>query len=222
MSENRTCHIVGAGDFCARSLTARPGDFVIAADGGYSRLSAAGVTPDLLLGDFDSLERVPELPEVLRYPKIKDDTDMMLAVRLGLERGFRRFCLYGGTGGRLDHTLANLQTLRYLSERDCEAFLIDPRSAASCLSGGSSLSFPAGMRGFVSVFAQGGPARGVRIRGLMYSLEDAELHCDMPLGVSNEFLDGPASVSVSEGCLLVWWQTEPGQALPELRLEAGT
>ena len=111
------CYIFGAGDF--DGLEERPGaeDYVIAADGGYTTCRRAGVEPQLLLGDFDSLAEVPALPHVERVPVEKDDTDMMLAIKRGLERGETLFHLYGGMGGqRTDHTVANLQALLYLAD----------------------------------------------------------------------------------------------------------
>ena len=75
------------------------------------------------VGDFDSLGQVPEGENIVRHPVMKDDTDMMLAVKLGLERGYTRFHIYGGMGGRTDHTIANIQTLAYIAGRGASAFL---------------------------------------------------------------------------------------------------
>ena len=93
------------------SLCPHPGaqDFLIAADKGYEALEAYGVPPNLVVGDFDSLGRRPNHPNVVQLPAAKDDTDMVYAQREGLDRGYRRFVLLGGVGGRLEHTLANLQ-----------------------------------------------------------------------------------------------------------------
>ena len=118
------CYIFGAGDF--DGLEERPGaeDYVIAADGGYTACRRAGVEPQLLLGDFDSLAEVPALPHVERVPVEKDDTDMMLAVKRGLERGETLFHLYGGMGGqRTDHTVANFQALLYLADHGARGWL---------------------------------------------------------------------------------------------------
>ena len=112
-----TCYIAGAGDFTARGFAPGPEDLVLAADGGYRALYRLGTTPDLLLGDFDSLGDVPlpaNLP-VLRFPVRKDDTDTGLALRYGLEQGFLDFALYGCAGGRVDHLLANLQSMARVS-----------------------------------------------------------------------------------------------------------
>ena len=112
----RTCCIFGAGDYGAMPRPELDGRcFLIAADGGYGQLKQWGMSPHLAVGDFDSLGRVPEDVEVVRHPVRKDDTDMMLAVQEGLARGCGRFLIYGGLGGRLDHTLANLHILAFLA-----------------------------------------------------------------------------------------------------------
>lgn len=196
------CHIVGAGEFDAQSFCPGPGDFVIAADAGYRSLMERNLTPHLVVGDFDSLGKIPEGDQVIRLPVEKDDTDMMAALRLGVERGFREFRLWGGTGGRMDHTLANLQSLVWLSQRGCRGRLMDRNWTAFAVTDGT-LRFGAAHRGTVSVFCVGDRAAGVWLRGLKYPLEDAVLTCDFPLGVSNAFTGVESSITVGQGTLLV-------------------
>jgi len=98
------CYIAGAGEFVENELPIAS-DFVIAADGGYTELVGRGIVPDLVVGDFDSLGTAPDHPNIVFSPVEKDDTDMMLAVRQGLDRGYMSFIINGGVGGRLDHTL---------------------------------------------------------------------------------------------------------------------
>lgn len=200
------CYIVGARPL-EPGLCPRPEaeDLVIAADGGYAGLMAAGVIPNLVVGDFDSLGAPPEHPEVVVLPQVKDDTDMIYAARQGLERGYRRFVLLGGMGGRLDHTVANLQTLDWLAGQGARAVLAGEGAAAAALRRGS-LTFPGEMAGYVSVFCSSGTARGVDLSGLKYQLEDADLVGDFPLGVSNEFIGQPARIRVEEGSLLILWE----------------
>ena len=124
--ENRICYVVGA---MSLSLSLRPcpapGDYVIAADRGYDSLMAYGVNPDLVVGDFDSLGEVPNHPNVIQLPAEKDDTDMVFALRQGLDLGYRRFVMLGGVGGRLEHTLGNLQLLDWLAAAlPTDAFLL--------------------------------------------------------------------------------------------------
>ena len=198
------CWIVGAGDFDATRFAPAPGDFVIAADGGLKYLDALGVKPDLVLGDFDSLGRVPAGGNVMRYPPEKDDTDMMIAVKEGLCRGFSRFALFGGLGGRLGHTLANIQTLAYLSKHGARGFLCGERETVTTVTDGT-VSFSAVYSGYISVFCLDEPARGVTLRGLKYPLDGAVLTASVPLGVSNEFTGIASSVTVEDGTLVIVW-----------------
>ena len=118
-----SCVIFCAGGFSALAEPVDESDYVIAADGGYAHTQALGLTPDAVLGDFDSLGFVPE--QAIRHPVEKDDTDAMLAVRHGLRRGCDRFFLYGGLDGpRLDHTVANYQTLQFLADQGARGWLI--------------------------------------------------------------------------------------------------
>ena len=121
----KRCMIFSAGTFFGLRQRPGPDDYVIAADAGYLACLVAGVTPDLLLGDFDSLERPKDFPNAIRTaPVEKDDTDTMLAVRAGLEQGCDTFYFYGATGGkRLDHTLANFQTLLWLRRQGARGYI---------------------------------------------------------------------------------------------------
>ena len=182
------------------------GCFHIAADKGIVQLRARGVEPDLVVGDFDSLGYVPEARELVRHPVEKDDTDMMLAVREGLRRGFREFILYGGMGGRLDHTLANIQTLAFLAAHAARGLLFGDGTAVMLLENGT-VRFPATAQGTFSVFCFGDTAEGVTETGLHYALDNATLTNAFPLGVSNAFCGRESSVSVQNGKLLLLWQS---------------
>ncbi|MDD6503776.1 MAG: thiamine diphosphokinase [Oscillospiraceae bacterium] len=204
------CYIIGAWhgeDACIRP---REGDFVIAADGGYAALQALGVTADLVVGDFDSLGYVPQAEEVVQHPVMKDDTDMMLAVKLGLDRGYRNFVLTGSVGGRLDHTLANLQTLMYLAQQGARGILYGEGTVITVLKDGS-LTLTG--EGVLSVFCLSGEARGVTEQGLLYGLDNAVMVSGYPIGVSNEFTGVPATISVTDGTLIILWSAEK-EALP--------
>ncbi len=199
------CVIVGAGAVCETDIKIENGDYVIGADGGMEHLFRLGIRADMALGDFDSLGYVPEHEHLVLHPVMKDDTDMMLAVKEGLKLGYRKFRLYGGLGGRLDHTLANLQTLVYLSKRGTEATLIGEGICVTAVTDGE-ISFDETYRGVISVFCLTGKALGVTLTGLKYPLENAELTSDIPLGVSNEFTGQKSTVRVADGTLIVMWQ----------------
>ncbi|MCD7956439.1 MAG: thiamine diphosphokinase [Lachnospiraceae bacterium] len=210
-SGGRKCFIVGAGEFDGFLAGADPGteNLLIAADGGYRHLQSLGRKPDVLLGDFDSLEVVPEHEHLIRHSPIKDDTDMALAVAYAQKEGYRTFFLYGGLGGRLDHTLANIQLLTGMSKEGLEGYLIGEDSVITAVTDGK-LSFPETASGMVSVFCMGASATGVYERGLKYSLEDAILTCDRALGVSNEFTGEKSSIAVRSGTLLIMWDAKNG------------
>ena len=112
----KICNIFSAGEHDCTSADVRRADMNIAVDKGFLLASALGVTPDIVVGDFDSLGEPPENMRIIRHPVQKDDTDTMLAVRTALSCGCDTFYLYGCTGGRLDHTLANLQTLHFIAD----------------------------------------------------------------------------------------------------------
>jgi thiamine pyrophosphokinase len=195
------CYIFGAVPTkCV--IDRKKDDLVIAADGGYRQPGC--VKPDLVVGDFDSLGYVPEQENIIRHPVHKDDTDTMLAVKLGLEKGYDKFMILGGLGGRFDHTVANIQTLAYIRTHHAKGCLAGDGECAALLCN-DSISFSGGGSGTVSAFAYGEEARGVTLEGLEYPLENATLTCDFPLGVSNAFTGAPAKISVIDGRLLVIW-----------------
>ena len=123
MNLENTCYIVGAASLDGVRLSPRPGDYVIAADGGYRSLKDRGIEPDFVMGDFDSLGYRPDHPNVETHPVMKDDTDLGLAVRWALAHGYRRLVMAGALGGRLDQTIASLQTLRGLTDAGAQGWL---------------------------------------------------------------------------------------------------
>ena len=204
----KTCIIFCAGGFDRLAEPVGEADYILAADGGLAHLQRLGLTPDGIIGDFDSLGYVPEGAQV--FPVEKDDTDSMLAVRKGLDLGFRRFVLYGALDGpRLDHTIANLQTLLFLAERGATGYLAGLTHMATALKNGT-LRFPETARGTVSVFCMGADAEGVTLEGFKYPLENGTLSSSFPLGVSNSFTGVPARITVKNGSLLVLWDAGSG------------
>ena len=202
----RNCVIFCAGEF--HGLAEPVDGTVIAADGGLRHLQALGRTADVVIGDFDSLGYVPRNANV--FPVEKDDTDAMLAVRKGLELGCDRFVLYGALEGpRLDHTVANFQTLQFLADRGARGFLVGTDTVVTVIKNGS-LTLPALQEGILSVFCMGKDANGVTIEGLQYPLEKGTLSAGFPLGVSNHFVGAEAKITVEDGSLLILYPKEVG------------
>ncbi|HIR26927.1 MAG TPA: thiamine diphosphokinase [Candidatus Choladousia intestinigallinarum] len=214
--EKPACFIVGAGSFEGFLTPPQKGDLVIAADGGYVHLKKQGIEPDVLMGDFDSLDQVPDR-ELIRHPPMKDDTDMALAVAYARERGFGVFYLYGGLGGRLDHTLANLQLLTMLSRQGAHCHMIGEGNVVTAITE-EKIWFPQEAKGMISVFCAGEEALGITEHGLKYSLSEARLTCERALGVSNEFTGTKSWIQVRQGTLILLWQWENG--LEEGRINA--
>lgn len=210
-SENKekrepVCFIVGAMHIGEERFVFAPKDedFVIAADGGYTNLKRIDYKPDLVIGDFDSIDAEPDVENKIRLPKEKDDTDTLFAVRLGLEKGYKKVVILGGIGGRLDHTLANIQTLIFIAEHGAKGFLVGEGYVITAVKDGK-ITFSPEKKGLISVFCGGGEARGVYLKGLKYPLVNYTLTNTVPIGVSNEFVGTESSVEVKKGTLIVMW-----------------
>lgn len=205
------CIVIGAGDLTLGEIPVGAEDFVIAVDGGIDYCGILQIEPDLIVGDFDSvsekeaeaiavLER--EIPErILRLAREKDDTDMLAALKEGLARGYRQFRIYAGTGGRFDHTLANIQCLLFLKNRDAAGYLVDGTGMMLVIKN-EAVHFRKEMEGYMSLFSLVEESRSVTIEGMKYPLKDAVVTNDFPIGISNEFIGEEACVSVEDGTLV--------------------
>lgn len=211
-----TVALVAASDFNAdqfRKMDARGAfDAVVAVDAGFASISAIGREPDLALGDFDSLGFVPSCARVERFPAHKDKSDLELAFDWAFERGFERACVFGALGGRLDHTVANLQLFCRFSEAGMQVAGIGDAWALRVLAGPATLHLPAFTHGTVSVFAATDKAEGVVERGMEYAFDGDVLSNRTTRGLSNELTGAPASVSVERGTLYVFHPLAEGGA----------
>ena len=163
-------------------------DLYVCADAGVKLAQALGVVPDWIVGDFDSLGSVPEGENVEPFSPMKDDTDILLAAKYALSKGCRRLVFYGALGGRLDHTVANLQMLRFLADHGAQGVLVDHARRD-------------GM--YFSLFAMTEQCEDVTLEGVAYPLCHGKFSNAFPLGVSNEILAENAVVTVGRGDLLV-------------------
>ena len=201
----KRCYIAGAGEFYDKILPME-GDYIIAADGGYSALVSRGITPDLVVGDFDSLGYLPDHPNVIRSPVEKDDTDMMLSIQQGLERGYDDFIINGGMGGRIDQTYANIQLLTYLADQNARGTMVSNDYHITAIKNRKIKLNPVDKQNrLISIFCIGNKAKGVSLRGLKYPLENATITCKNPIGISNEFKEDSAVISVTDGTLIIFW-----------------
>ncbi|MCL2494675.1 MAG: thiamine diphosphokinase [Oscillospiraceae bacterium] len=201
------CYIAGAAPGAER-IAPRPGDFLIAADGGLAHLLRWGLRADLAIGDFDSLEAIPAGVPREAYPRAKDDTDLSLALDRAIALEYRHVIITGAWGGRPDHAVGNIQLLVKAARRGVFAQMLCGGFIATAVIDNTALRLRG--HGTVSVFACGGQAAGVTIRGLEYPLDNAILLDDTPLGVSNvlvgEGVAGEGTISLAQGTLLVFYE----------------
>lgn len=204
MENKRVCVIFAGGPEQGTPCEPPPESaYILCADSGLRLAERMYCTPDLVLGDFDSLGAVPESLPHMTVPVEKDDTDTMLAVRVALERGFRDIRIYGAFGGRLDHTLANLQTLEYIRKQGADGMLCGVRDSARMLCGGESVKLNGRPGWSLSLFSWSEICTDVWISGVHYPLANGVLTRSFPRGVSNQIIAEQAEISCGSGMLLV-------------------
>lgn len=196
-------------EFAKDLLLSEEEKVIIAADSGLDACEKMQITPDYVIGDFDSLSEegqsllAKQMGEVIRLNPIKDDTDTEAALHLAFEKTEGPITILGGTGSRLDHVLGNLSILLQGIDKEREIFLWDVCNRIRVVANHCFLKKEEQFGSFVSVFPVQGMARGVDLKGFYYPLEKATLTGDNSLGVSNEIVDEVAEISVEEGKLLV-------------------
>ncbi|MBE5803385.1 MAG: thiamine diphosphokinase [Clostridiales bacterium] len=183
-------------------LRPEAGDLLICADGGYDAAVKHGFKPDLVIGDFDSMpfEHVQDC-ECIRLPVHKDDTDMVVCLEEGRRRGYTVFRVAGCLGGRLDHTISNLQCLYDCALRGENVWMCDGQNMVSVLLPGRH-EFPRKEGYKFSLLAYTPKVDGLTLHGTEWELTDATLTNRYPLGVSNEIIAGRAELTFAEGALL--------------------
>lgn len=201
----RRCAIICGGEVASPKLLAdniTSEDYIICADSGYNHALAAGLTPDLFVGDFDSFAgEIPPDLVVTPLPVHKDVTDTHAAVLEGLSQGYSDFVLFGALGGRIDHSFANFSLLKLILDKGGTARIIYDHGFVTALSGGS-LILPR-TDSFLSIFPFGGNAAGVTLEGFEYPLKDALLTPDNPVGISNHIIDEQGKITLKEGFLII-------------------
>ena len=205
--KEKICYVVGAGENYGIDFTVQEGDYVIAADGGGKYLEEAKIMPNLIIGDFDSLQEKPKHTNVITLSKDKDETDTFAAIKQGIDRGYKVFCLHGCTGGRIDHTLANIQILAYLAQHAMQGFLFDKKNVITTITDTTFIP-PKYEKGYLSVFSYSKKSKGVSLKGLKYELDKEILRSDNPIGVSNEFIGEASMITVECGTLVIVYPRE--------------
>lgn len=178
-------------------------DFILCADGGYDYAEAAGIKPDMLIGDLDSIT-VPNDPAIqtLIFPSEKDDTDTGICLQTALDQGYREILIIGGLGGRLDHTMSNIQLITGKCHLADRISIRDKSNSCTVITNGS-VTLPYIKNQYVSIFSMTEKSTGVTTSGLKYPLDNATMVYGSTLGTSNEIIDKEATISVKDGKLLI-------------------
>lgn len=200
----KRCIVIGSMpvDFDMKSVISSD-DFIYCADGGYVHAQKQGIVPDIIVGDFDSSAQPTDTTAtVIKLPCEKDDTDTYYIARQIVAEGYTHAVFCGVTGGRLDHTFANIQMLKFLEQNGVDSTIIDSNTTINVIINRNIVLPPQNDRYF-SVFSLDGKCTGVSEKGGKYSLSDVELSNDFPIGVSNEFTGKAVEISVENGALLI-------------------
>lgn len=200
------CYIFGALPVEEFNFEILKEDLVIAADAGIKNAQHFGIIPDYIIGDFDSLGYTPTDKNTIIHPIEKDDTDTMLAVKSGLEKGYSNFRIFGGIGGRLDHSFANIQTACYIAENNGNAVFYGNNENFTVIKN-NQITFHKESKGNLSIFALE-ECEDVNIKGAFYELENGRLSVNFPLGTSNKFNNKEVTISVGNGKLLIIWERQ--------------
>jgi len=176
---------------------------IISADAGYIHAKNLGLITNILIGDFDTLTEMPsDVDEVIKFPKEKDDTDTMLAIKLALDRGYNDIEIYGALGNRLDHTFANIQSLAFINEHKAKGKIISEKDILYFIEN-EKISIPQKDGFSLSIFSYGESCEGVTLKGVKYPLENAKINQNFPLGVCNEIIEEIAEISIKRGKMLI-------------------
>ncbi|MEG1782834.1 MAG: thiamine diphosphokinase [Oscillospiraceae bacterium] len=201
----KRCVVIGAVELnFDLTKVIQPKDFIICADRGWLNAKSQGVKADMIVGDFDSSQKPQgESAQLTVLPIEKDDTDTYYIARYILENHFTDVLMCGVTGGkRIEHTIANIQTLIFFAQNNINATIMDGYSTIIAIQNGK-IKLPAMADKFFSIFSMGDCAQGVSVKGAKYPLNNYTMLNSYPVGVSNEFADDEVEISVDKGCLLL-------------------
>ena len=200
----KRCIVIGSMpvDFDLNSIIAQD-DFIFCADGGYVHAEKQGIVPNVIVGDFDSsAQPLATKAQVVKLPCEKDDTDTYYIARQIVAQGYTHAVFCGVTGGRLDHTIANIQMLKFLEQNGVDATMMDKNTIINVIINRKKVLNPQ-KDCYFSVFSMDEKCTGVSETGAKYQLSDVEITNSFPVGVSNEFTDKPVEISVKDGTLLI-------------------
>lgn len=211
---NKTAIIVSGGtidkDFALNQVEQLNAEIVIGVDRGLEFLYQNQILPTHIVGDFDSVDaevlecyRTNGQIPIRQFDPVKDASDTEIAVRLAMELGTEELWILGGTGTRMDHVWANVQTLKIPYDAGVRAYLLDKCNRISLVEPQVTLTKEKAFGPFFSLFPLGEAVQGLTITGAKYPLENHVLHPYDSLTVSNQFLEAEVHITFSEGVLIL-------------------
>ena len=185
-------------------------EVIIAVDAGMDFFYKNRIMPDVIVGDFDSVEQEAleffqgqEQMDIHRLNPEKDDTDTEYALRFAIGRGATKITVLGGTGSRLDHVIGNVVLLGAGLEKNVSIELLDTHNKIKMVNSSLSIRKDERFGKYLSVIPITGKVDGVTITGVKYPLDNYDMHGFNTLGISNEIVDDEAAITVRNGIVLV-------------------
>ncbi len=182
---------------------------VIAVDGGLKAAKELGLVPDVIVGDFDSVD-----PSVLAFYRKtehivwevhqpeKDDTDTELALKRAMAMGVGEIVILGATGGRLDHMIGNIQLLYPCLQTGIRASIVDPQNRLYLIDGETLFRRDAVWGKYISFLPLTQEVRGITLKGFKYPLTNKDIRIGTSLCISNELIEEEGRITVSDGVLI--------------------
>ncbi len=175
--------------------------YIICADSGYKKCERLNITPDLIIGDFDSSSKPDVLCEIIELQVRKDDTDTFYCIKEAINRGYNDIVILGGIGSRIDHTYSNILSVNYCFERNVNSALVNEKNMLTVISGETVIK--KGEFEFFSLFALFEKCFGVSIKGAQYELECAELEPSAQFTQSNAFKNDVVIINAEKGKIIL-------------------
>lgn len=204
----RRAFIYAAGEYkpgdikLFKRIRLKDDDLIICADGGYDALAFTNIIPDVIIGDFDSIQSsVPSDINVINYPSEKDKTDLEICIDYAVEKGCDTVFMMGVLGGRPDHTLGAYFAMRYAVEKGLCPMILNANSRIYLVD--SDIELNRENFKYISLMPCSEKVKGVSTSGLKYPLENATLMQSSSYGISNEFYNNTAKITIKEGLLFV-------------------
>ncbi len=183
-------------------------NYIICCDGGANHTYKMNIVPNYIIGDLDSIEN-----EVIDYyktkkvifkefPSKKNETDMELGIYLAKSLGALQIDFIGALGGRIDHTIANINILSYVRDLEIKTKILSEKETIYLIKD-EEIKLEGTKGSLVSVIPINGDAKGVTLKGLEYTLENYDMVYSIPLGISNAILDKEFTIKVECGNLLI-------------------